>query len=125
MRFPHDKEAFGRLTQGGKSSIAAGVFRRRSDSVPGRRAGEPDAFFARAKAPKEQPPRKLSGHRTARLRDTLESVSGPVPAATEGEAVHLCDGPAEALRSPDRGGSNAAVPQGAAGLPYSAGDIPE
>jgi hypothetical protein len=61
--------------------------------------------FGGAKAPKEQPPRKLSGHRTARLRDTLESAPPALGGATEGEAGRRVDGPAEALRSPDRGGS--------------------
>ena len=63
-----------------------------------------------AKAPKEQPPRKLSGHRTARLRDTLESASDP-SGATEGEASRRVGRCAEALRSPDRGGSYKAAPR--------------
>ena len=73
MRFPHAKPAFPRLTRCSKSS-RADLSSAQKRFCAGRRAGEPDASVKRGAAPKEQPPRKLSGPRTARLRDTLESV---------------------------------------------------
>ncbi len=72
-----------------------------------------------AKAPKEQPPRKLSGHRTARLRDTLESAPPALGGATEGVRLPraLAAG-VQSLRSPDRGGRIVAVRARIVGLPF-------
>ena len=70
-----------------------------------------------AKAPKEQPPRKLSGHRTARLHDTLESVPDP-SGATEGEVLRRAGIAPKLSGPPDRGGSIVAVPSRIVGLPF-------
>ncbi len=58
-------------------------------------------------APKEQPPRKLSGKWTARRFGTLESVPAKSSGATEGEAGEAeRRDPLKLSGSPDRGGRN-------------------
>lgn len=59
------------------------------DARPGREkrlapAGEPGRLERDKPAPKEKPPRKLSGHGTAGASDTLESSRDVSPRLTEG-----------------------------------------
>ena len=71
--------------------------------------------------PKEQPPRKLSGHRTARAIDTLESASLHQGRATEGVSEARATRRLAKLSGfPTEG---AAVPHPGTGLPFLTGAL--